>query len=95
MPAANLNAGAVDPRLALEPTLQKHLVKQLQAYFLQERDEELGDLAASLLLDFVLKQVGPHLYNKGVRDAAVVLQDKLDDLYSLEIYADTPNEERR
>ncbi len=85
MTSMNMNSGPVDARLQLDPAVHQYLVKQLQSYFLQERDEELGDLAGSLLLDFLLKQLGPHLYNRGIQDATLTLQDKLDDLYSLEI----------
>ncbi len=92
--STNLNSGPVDARLQLELAAHQFLVKQLQSYFLQERDEELGDLAGSLLLDFMIKQLGPHLYNKGVQDAALVIQDKLDDVYSLEIVTAVRGDDR-
>lgn len=45
------------------------LIARLQHYFREERDEELGDLAASMLLDFVEEQLGPHFFNQGVHAA--------------------------
>lgn len=45
------------------------ILHKLQAYFREERDEELGDLAANLLLDFIEREIGPIFYNQGVKDA--------------------------
>lgn len=45
------------------------LLHKLKAYFQDERDEELGDLAANLLLDFIEREMGPAFYNQGVKDA--------------------------
>ncbi|MCF6411205.1 DUF2164 domain-containing protein [Pseudalkalibacillus salsuginis] len=53
------------------------LVKNIQGYFIDERGEEIGDLAAGLMLDFILKDVGPYLYNQGVRDAKKLVQEKM------------------
>ncbi len=44
-------------------------IARLQDYFSKERDEELGELAASLLLDFIEAELGPHFHNQGVRAA--------------------------
>jgi uncharacterized protein (DUF2164 family) len=52
-------------------------VQRIQAHFRQERGEELGDLAAGFLLDFVERELGPAFYNQGVEDAAArVLQSQ-------------------
>lgn len=45
-------------------------VRRIQVHFRAERGEELGDLAAGFLLDFVERELGPAFYNQGVRDAA-------------------------
>jgi len=59
-------------------------VKQLQAsikrYASEHLDQDLGDLQASLLLDFCLKEIGPTVYNKAVADAQAWLQGRLVDL---------------
>lgn len=64
------------------------LVRNLQGYFLDERGEEIGELAARNLLDFMEKQLGPLIYNQAVADArTVVLQQAErieDELYLLE-----------
>ncbi|WP_261129975.1 DUF2164 domain-containing protein [Bacillus sp. Marseille-Q3570] len=56
---------------------REQLVRNIQGYFIDERGEEIGDLAAGLMLDFFLKEAGPYVYNQGVRDAKKLLQDKI------------------
>lgn len=56
------------------------LIHATRQYFRQEREEEIGDLQASLLLDFVLETVGPPIYNTAVRDAQAVMQRAVADL---------------
>jgi uncharacterized protein (DUF2164 family) len=55
-------------------------VRRIQHYFREERDEEVGDLAAGILLDFIEKELGPALYNRGVRDAKALALRSLDAL---------------
>ena len=43
-------------------------------------DDEIGDLKASLLLDFALTEIGPSVYNLAIADAQTYLQDKVVDI---------------
>lgn len=45
------------------------LVQVLKDYFREERDEEIGELAAGILLDLIEKEMGPIFFNQGVRAA--------------------------
>ena len=54
-------------------------------YFGREREEDLGELASQLILDFFVEELGPDLYNQGVEDAHAYVLDKLEDLYALQI----------
>ncbi|MDB5103558.1 MAG: hypothetical protein JWP91_1247 [Fibrobacteres bacterium] len=45
------------------------LVSKLRQYFQDERDEELGELPAKMMLDFIEREIAPFFYNRGVRDA--------------------------
>ena len=49
-------------------------VGAIQAHFRSERGDEIGDLAAGLLLSFVEEQLAPAFYNRGVRDAAALAE---------------------
>ena len=48
-------------------------------------DEPLGNLATSALLTFILEEIGPSLYNKGVADAQERMQARLSEL-EYEVY---------
>lgn len=64
---------------------QKQLgINAIKTFFLEERGEDLGDLAAMLIFEFIGEQFGPYYYNKGINDAKYHIQEKLEELYSLE-----------
>lgn len=64
------------------------IVGNIQHYFETELGEEIGQLAAELLLDFMVKELGPFIYNEAVKDAKGVLEQKMvsldEDLGALE-----------
>ena len=45
-----------------------------------ELEEEMGDLAAGLLLDFFVAELGPSIYNAAIADAQQRLHDHVTDL---------------
>ncbi|MGL4742484.1 MAG: DUF2164 domain-containing protein [Sarcina sp.] len=62
---------------------KEKLIKDIQEFFLVERDEMLGDLAASIILDFILETVGAELYNQGVSDSYKYMSDRVEDLLGI------------
>jgi len=62
-------------------------IESLQKYFEVNLDEPLGNLAAGALLQFILEEIGPSIYNKGVADAQERMQARVSELDS-EVYAD-------
>lgn len=59
-------------------------ISEIQNYFLNERDEEIGSLQGLLLLDFFMEKLGFIIYNKGIEDAKAFMEDKLEDIYTLQ-----------
>lgn len=59
---------------------REQAIASLQLYAEQNLPEPLNTLAAGLLLDFFLEEVGPVIYNRGVHDAQERMQSKLMDL---------------
>lgn len=59
-------------------------IDAIRLFFAEERDEDIGQLAALLLLDFIAEKFGAYFYNLGISDAKYFLQEKIEDLYSLE-----------
>ena len=68
--------------MAIEPTKQEiaDIIPSLQRYFREELDEELGELQAKLLLDYLMKEIAPYAYNRGVRDAEKYFRAMVEDL---------------
>jgi uncharacterized protein (DUF2164 family) len=67
-------------RIRLSPERRSALVDAIQGHFADEFDETLSDFRAERLLDFFVAELGPPVYNQGVRDAAGYLQGKLTDI---------------
>ena len=59
------------------------VIDSIQVYFKRERDEDLGILAAELVLDFMMEKIGPVFYNQGITDANTFMNEKVDDLFGL------------
>ncbi|WP_058303120.1 DUF2164 domain-containing protein [Gorillibacterium timonense] len=64
------------------------LIEALQTFFEEERSESLGMLGAEQLIDFMIQELGPILYNRAIFDARTLMNDRMvqleDELYSLE-----------
>ncbi|QHW29958.1 DUF2164 domain-containing protein [Paenibacillus rhizovicinus] len=64
------------------------IVRSVQSYFEEERSESIGSISAESLIDFMLKELGPYVYNQAISDARKLMQDKTaqieDELYALE-----------
>jgi uncharacterized protein (DUF2164 family) len=67
-------------RIKLSPERRSSLLRATKAYFEAEFDEPLSDFRASGLLDFFIRELGPPIYNQGVRDASSYMQEKLADI---------------
>lgn len=56
------------------------ITPRLQAYFRDELDVELGGLPAEMLLDFLVREIGPFFYNRGLYDAQAVVAKKSEEI---------------
>lgn len=59
---------------------RKRLLESIKQYFLENVDEEIGDLKAMLFLEFCLKEIGPSIYNRAISDAQTYMRDKIADM---------------
>lgn len=75
----------MDSKIKIEKNKREEMINMVKDYFANERDEDLGDLAAGLILDFFIEELGPDIYNQGVNDAHTYIKDKVDDLFALQI----------
>lgn len=70
--------------LTLTKEEKQDAVEKIKSYYLTEREEEISDLAATLLLDFILKNIGPLIYNQAIKDVHYFMSEKLEDVFALE-----------
>ncbi|MBY5581572.1 DUF2164 domain-containing protein [Rhizobium leguminosarum] len=55
------------------------IVSRIRAYFDRELDP-IGSLPAEFLLDFFVEEIGPYVYNRGLRDAQAALLKRMEDM---------------
>lgn len=67
-------------KIELQDEAKKRAIASLRRYFAAEMEEEIGDLKAGLLLDFILAEIGPSVYNRAIADAQTYLRDRVADL---------------
>jgi len=66
--------------ITLSDEAKTQAVASIRRYFAEQLDQEVGDLQAGLLLDFVLKEIAPSVYNAAIVDAQGYLRDRVADL---------------
>ncbi len=72
-------------RIILKEDRKKDMIDKIKKHFMEERDEDLGDLAAQMILEFFVEKLGPDIYNQGLDDAHLYMSEKLEDLYGLQL----------
>jgi len=66
--------------IELSDTARNQSIASLRRYFAEELDQDIGDLKARLMLEFILKEIGPSIYNGAIADAQVFFRDRVADL---------------
>ena len=69
--------------ITLPKETEDQILTEIQNYFSKERGEDIGDLAAMHLLDFLLEKIAPAFYNQGVQDSYRYMQESTEDLLSI------------
>lgn len=73
----------MNQKIKVDKEKRKEMIRTLQVYFLKEREEELGDLAAGLLLDFIIDKLAFEFYNQGVYDSYKFMSERTEDLLGI------------
>jgi len=71
-------------KIDLKYEKKQDMITAIQTYFQNERDEELGDLAANLILDFFIENLAAEFYNQGVFDAYSLMNEKIEDILDIQ-----------
>lgn len=83
------------PSITVPDDARQHAIAALREYFAENLDEEIGDLKASLLFDFILTELGPTIYNQAITDARTFLDERLADLAAVCYHEEFPSSVRR
>ncbi len=72
-------------------TAQRSILRdKLKNYFEEYFDQKIGELKTTLLLDFLIEELGPAIYNQAIKDASGFIQQKLIDLEDEHYTPETP-----
>lgn len=66
--------------IELNKEAKQAAIESIQKYFEMNMEEPIGNLAAGALLGFILEEIGPSIYNKGVADAQERMQARISEL---------------
>lgn len=81
--------------LTLNEPARKLAVASLRTYAAENFDDELSDLQATLLLDHILSDIAPAIYNQAAMDARAYVEERAADLEAAIHKAEFPISGRR
>nr|WP_312577571.1 DUF2164 domain-containing protein [Sedimentibacter sp.] len=73
-------------KFKLSKEKKEYMTTAIKKYFLDEREEEIGDLASGLFLDFIIEELAVEFYNQGVADSYNYMSERCEDLLSIQKY---------
>lgn len=75
-------------KIKYENNEKKQIISQIQTFMENEFEINLGELGSENLLSFFTDLIGPSIYNKGIYDARILLNESMlsieENLFSLE-----------
>ena len=72
-----------DKSLGLPDASKKLAVASIKRFFTEQLGQEIGDLKAMLVLDYILAEHGPAIYNLGLADARAFIEERAADVEGL------------
>ncbi len=59
---------------------ERETIDSLRRYISEEWEHDVSEFQGRLFLDYILKEIGPFAYNRGVQDAKAYFSSKAEDL---------------
>ena len=66
--------------IELSKQVRADAITSIQRYFQENMSEPIGNMAAGLLLNYFLEEIGPAIYNQAIADAQTGITRRLSDL---------------
>jgi len=80
--------------IALPDEGRERALASLRQFFAEELDMPIGDLKATLVLDYFLVELGPAVHNQAVAEARRVVEERVADLTDVLYRAEFPRRGR-
>jgi uncharacterized protein (DUF2164 family) len=71
----------------LPKAARQQAVTSIERWFQEERDERVGNITAAALLNYLLEEIGPSIYNQAVADVQERLGQRVAEI-DVEIHED-------
>jgi uncharacterized protein (DUF2164 family) len=81
--------------ITIPDAARRQAVAALQQYVRDNLDEQVGELKAGLLLDFILAELGPTVYNQAIADARAFFEERTSDLAAICYHDEFPTSRKR
>jgi uncharacterized protein (DUF2164 family) len=66
--------------IELRDDRRQQVLDSVKRYFEEVMEQDIGDLKASMLLDFIIEEIGPTIYNTAVSDVQSVMTEIVSEL---------------
>ena len=76
--------------IQLSDDARQRAIASIRRYLAETLDEQIGDLKATLFLDYVLAEFGPTIYNQAIADARAFFIERAADLEAVCFHTDFP-----
>lgn len=76
--------------IKIDDEAKKRAVASIRRYFREELDLDIGDLKATLVLDYFIDEHGPTIYNQAIADARAFFDERSADLAAVCYKAEFP-----
>jgi len=73
--------------IELPKETRQQAIASIERYFENHMEEKIGNIAAAGLLNFLLEEIGPSIYNQAVADVQERLQTRIMEL-DIEVHED-------
>ena len=66
--------------IKIDRQTESYLIDSIKRFFAEELDSDIGELKATRVLDFCIREIAPSVYNQAIADAQAYIQQKAADL---------------
>ncbi|MEP6783124.1 MAG: DUF2164 domain-containing protein [Acidobacteriota bacterium] len=70
-------------QITISAAARKQAIASIKHFVADTLDQDIGDLKARLILDYILKEHGPTTYNQALADARKFIEERASDLEGL------------